>query len=359
MQVSKLKLGIDLSKRVGLDGPYLHQGPLPDHDHCGYEVAIQELLYSLRPGKHSSTHCQFDTIRRLRTVFGNHYRSTPQATTTTVAMGQEDGSYQRLYQDPCASVFFSAFQKGIKYRMGQIWKPNRAFSVELLLKFLGGIEEKIDQGSTGDEIAHWITIHTYVVVAYALSLRGTAALYLDLGGLLEHWKTMNAHLIIALRGKVKGEHQERNHLFPCVFVTSSGIDLYKSLERCLKLKKVQGRLTGPLISDSMGACLSTREIDGSIHEILDALFVSHRALFPADVCTIEHIHERYHAFRSFRRSSDTRAVEMEVAQLDIDVVNRWKSVERAKGRRPGMNMNMHYAQMEELLNPFIRYTRAM
>ena len=38
----KLDLGIRLSALVGLKGPYIYGGPcLPDHDHCGYEVAAQ------------------------------------------------------------------------------------------------------------------------------------------------------------------------------------------------------------------------------------------------------------------------------------------------------------------------------
>jgi hypothetical protein len=46
----KLVVGIRLSKLVGLEGPYLHEGPLPDHDHCGCKVAIQMLLYSSQKG---------------------------------------------------------------------------------------------------------------------------------------------------------------------------------------------------------------------------------------------------------------------------------------------------------------------
>jgi hypothetical protein len=49
----RLVAGLRLSELVGLQGPYVHEGPLPDHDHCGYEVAVQMLLYSKRPGKRS------------------------------------------------------------------------------------------------------------------------------------------------------------------------------------------------------------------------------------------------------------------------------------------------------------------
>ena len=52
-QRDKLALAIKLSGLVGLKGPCKHEGPLPDFDHCGYEAAIDMLLYSKRPVKSS------------------------------------------------------------------------------------------------------------------------------------------------------------------------------------------------------------------------------------------------------------------------------------------------------------------
>jgi hypothetical protein len=100
----KLVLGLCLSRLVGLDGPYIHEGPLPDFDHCGYEVAIQMLNYSKRPGKHSKTHLQFETIRKLRTSYSNQVRASPHA--ESISLGDIKGNYQRLTNDPCGSFWF-------------------------------------------------------------------------------------------------------------------------------------------------------------------------------------------------------------------------------------------------------------
>jgi hypothetical protein len=67
----KIDMGLRLSGLVGLQGPYIHEGPLPDYDHCGYEVAAQVLLYSKREGRTVKDHVQFDTIRKVRTVYSN------------------------------------------------------------------------------------------------------------------------------------------------------------------------------------------------------------------------------------------------------------------------------------------------
>jgi hypothetical protein len=42
----KLADKLSLSQLVGLEGPCIHDGPYPDYDHCGYEVAIDMLLMS-------------------------------------------------------------------------------------------------------------------------------------------------------------------------------------------------------------------------------------------------------------------------------------------------------------------------
>ena len=73
----KVGRAIELSKLVGLEGSYEHSGPYPFHDHCGYEVAINMLLYSKRKGRHDTSYTQFETIRQLRSSYSNHCRTTP------------------------------------------------------------------------------------------------------------------------------------------------------------------------------------------------------------------------------------------------------------------------------------------
>jgi hypothetical protein len=111
----KLQLGIWMSELVGLPGPYTHEGPLPSHDHCDYEVAIQMLLYSKQPGKYSVTHLQFDTIRKLRGSYSNQVRVSPQSPNwESMLLGDAKGDYQCFTRDPCGSFWFYRFMKGLK-----------------------------------------------------------------------------------------------------------------------------------------------------------------------------------------------------------------------------------------------------
>ena len=67
----------------------------------------------------------------------------------------------------------------------------------------------------------------------------------------------------------------------------------------------------------------------------------------------------YHCFRSFRRASDTRALEAKVSTDDIKLVNRWSTSEKLEGRRPNQEMHFYYADIAQLEAPFLRYTKAM
>ena len=196
-------------------------------------------------------------------------------------------------------------------------------------------------------------------MTYVLSLRGTEGQMLELGGLRKHWgEQRKDSLIVVLWGKIKGEEEYREHLIPCVNVTKSGINVKYTIERLINLKYHQGLISGPAISDSNGLLLSTKELDRMMHEVLVDLYAIDRSLFPPSIDTPETIIESYKCFRTFRRTSDTRALDEKVDQTDIDIVNKWEHMGLTK-RKTSQPMRQHYAQFELLVKPFIRYTYAM
>ena len=99
------------------------------------------------------------------------------------------------------------------------------------------------------------------------------------------------------------------------------------------------------------------EIDGLLHQGLEELFLTERGLFPLTITSLEELRKAYQAFRTYRRTSDTRAIQAGLSETDIDVVNRWKT--SSKTDKPSSVMRLRYAQYEELRDPFLRYTQAM
>ena len=128
----------------------------------------------------------------------------------------------------------------------------------------------------------------------------------------------------------------------------------RSLERLVRFKRSRGHFEGPAISKLDGKALSAREIDDLLHTVLEELLQTSRHLFPPNICTSEDVRKNYAAFRTLRRTSDTRALEKGVNSNDIDIVNRWQSVESKKRRGgPQAVMRHRYAQFEELREPFL------
>jgi hypothetical protein len=244
--------------------------------------------------------------------------------------------------------------------MGQDWRPNKAIPVDLLLLVLETANLKCMESVSLLEKNRWIVFHTYATTCYVLSLRGCEGFLLDLAGLNRRFATGGEkYVVIALLGKIKGESGDRAHLLPTVPVTSSGINVRASVRRLMEFKRSQGSIDGPAISDLRGNILSHRSMNDSLLEVLEELFDTHRELFPASVVDKEVLRKRVQVYRTLRRTSDTRALEQKVAQSDIDVVNRWKALEQADGNRPHRAMRQHYAELELLLGPFLRYSWAM
>ena len=367
----KTKLALNFSSRLGLKGPYSQDGPLPNYDHCGYEVAIQMLMNSLNKGRNNPNYTQFDTIRKIRTAYSNQVRASNQASCLSVTINDQSGKYQRISTDICGSLWFKKILKGCHNRMGEEWMPNKALGIPLLKTLIREIERDILEAEDPED-KHFLTVFScYICVTYVISLRGTEGLLLDLDGMNRNWtEPSKGHFIIALLGKVKGEHHEQAHLIPCVDKTSSGIPVRNVVLRLLKLKRKVGWIDGPAITNSKGVLYSLKDLDYKLVEVLTRIYLDQQNLFPIEIKDLirrakdDHhkiIKKYYSCFRTFRRTSDSRALDMNdiLKQDDIDIVNRWKSLEKARGKRPGRQMKQHYAEVSVLLKPYLRYTSAM
>ncbi len=106
--------------------------------------------------------------------------------------------------------------------------------------------------------------------------------------------------------------------------------------------------------------IEPKEVNDLFHELLEIVWLKDVTLFPqAFQDNMELISERYSTFRSLRRGSDTRALEKKVAKTDTETVNRWSREKSKGGRHKQRDMTQHYADLDMLHGPFLRYTQAM
>jgi hypothetical protein len=108
------------------------------------------------------------------------------------------------------------------------------------------------------------------------------------------------------------------------------VDVKASLKRLMDHKLKLGFVDGPAISDMAGRLFLTKDMPNWLLEILEDLFDSDPSFSPPNIASKEILRERYQAFCSFRRTSDTRAAKTNVSSTNTDIVNCWKLVEKAQ-----------------------------
>jgi hypothetical protein len=68
------------------------------------------------------------------------------------------------------------------------------------------------------------------------------------------------------------------------------------------------------------------------------------------------IREEFSINRSFRRGSSTHAQNAKVPPEVVEAQNRWRKIERAKGKKPSLAMIETYADIEQLIPTLVRYS---
>ena len=59
-----------------------------------------------------------------------------------IALVGQKGNLQMVVRDPTVTLWFQQFAEGCERRMGNIWKPNEAFTTQIFYQFL--ITLKVD-----------------------------------------------------------------------------------------------------------------------------------------------------------------------------------------------------------------------
>ena len=169
------------------------------------------------------------------------------------------------------------------------------------------IEKAESRRTDNKENKHgWTVFVTYHAVSYVISLRGSEGFLLDLGTLRKlRERATKEYFWLSLLGRLKGEKVEKELNIPCSNITSSGINIRRTVYQLIEEKEMLGSTNGPAISDTKGTMLTTTEIDQMLQYILEKLYQEDAALFPPDIRSTADIVGAYHCFRLLQRALDT------------------------------------------------------
>jgi hypothetical protein len=163
------------------------------------------------------------------------------------------------------------------------------------------------------------------------------------------------HVVAPLLGRLKGEDGERYHMLLMASETSSGLKIREWLEHLVALRERQGRYHGPAFCNDNGEVVRMTDYEEVFYEILHDIQDQRPDLIGPEV----DVEQVYGFYRSFRRGATTRAIEVGVSVPDIDLINRWRKVERAGGMQPSMAMRDHYTEVVQLKTSRLRFSKPL
>lgn len=193
--------------------PFEQLGPLPVEDIQELTLAITILKASQEQGKNSSNYTQYDSIRKIRSAYGNHYEASKSASTSTWVLRSD--KFNTFFTDSLArSEFFNRFILGLRHRMGRDVHGDLALDFNILHKILDQMKSEIIDGDTLFKRRRWLAMAgSFYVLSFVLALRGNETLMLDLKGLRDYAKLGSAeaipHIVIPLLERFKCEDYER------------------------------------------------------------------------------------------------------------------------------------------------------
>ena len=352
---------VNMLGQVGVPPPFPPIGPFPLKDNLGHAMAIAMLLKSREPGTTSADHQQFDTIRKLRMGFSNVYQITPEGVSSLRSVGGE-GAKVTLNECVTNGLWFERFAKGCLSRMGQEVRQDRAISLKIMHALMNMLESEWNSAATAAVKRKVACIGAYSIIAFCGSFRGAEVFLTDLHGLRKYYEKeeemdvdAKEHVVIPLLGCFKNEHGLRYHLTPLAARTKSGLDVKKWIGRLLEVRAAEGRKHGPAFGDANGVVDKSSVYEGEILDRLAAIQQKHPKLIGKDV----DVYEEYGISRSFRRGATSEARARGVHPDDVDMANRWRNVENAKGKKARMKMRDHYSDIRLMVPKLILFSAAL
>jgi hypothetical protein len=244
--------------------------------------------------------------------------------------------------------------------MGQIVKQDWAIPLPVVHALLDTLESDWASAQTlGRRDKELIgMLGAYVVIAFCGSFWGNEVFLADMHGTAKYLAAVDLPpdtIIIPLLGRFKGETGERYHLTPLAAVTSSGIQVRSWVKRLVETKVSRGYVRGPLFGDEMGLVVKAKTIEMELMERLQGIKETEPGLIPLDL----DVYEDFGISRSFRRGATSTARTRGVDDKYVNLINRWRTFEDAKGQRPTLSMQDHYSDIQIILPELMEFSKAL
>ncbi|KAL7574951.1 hypothetical protein ACA910_010774 [Epithemia clementina (nom. ined.)] len=161
------------------------------------------LLKTLRAGKNTEQ-IQFETARKVRAVVSNFVRTTPHGVgASTIGYG-EHGS-QFFSGSPINSHWFKRFMNRCHRRMGDVWVPDKACTLDEILVLLEILQQEFEALKPGQRWLEACLTAAMLITGYIAALHGEELALIDIGMIQKYWHegrdyNRKPHVPLALAG---------------------------------------------------------------------------------------------------------------------------------------------------------------
>ena len=357
--LSEARRGLGIAQSFGFRSSLFPSlGPFPLSDSFGMGAAIVMLQLSLAPGK-NDTNVQFGTIRQFRASYSNIFQASVKGQDAAVlAHGTK-----KLFVTKCPSygIWFSKFSHGCHRRMGDISKPDRALSIEILVEIMKDLE--LEWVTLRSDIDRWhLALEgAFYLIGFCCALRGEEIPLVDIHGTHQHLASSlqhaSPHTIVTLLGRFKNRTGDGNYyLLPIANVTFSGLEPRRWIERAISWCHRLGHYHGSLFFD----IISGTRFKQSAFEVD----------FIRRICVVQdrrpdligagvNVEDEYGISRSIRRGATSRATDLGLPPHVINANCRWRAEETAGATNPSLTMHDHYTDVRLTINLQLQFSAAL
>jgi hypothetical protein len=345
---------------LGLDASSMlpPMGPWPIKDAHGMGVAVCILLRSLDPGRNETT-IQFSTSQKMKSAFANVWKASLRGSDGAVVSRDT----VKLFHTDCPTHgdWFERFTKGMHERMGDKVKQDLAISIDQVHALMHRYETRwVASGQNRDIQKGVLFPALFSIVCFCCALRGEEAPLMSLTGTALHAEEgalhpSLPHVVVALLGRFKMEVSEKYHLMPLVLRTDTGLEPAKWIYRMIQWYEEGGVTRGWVFRNKTGDRAKASDYEWDILCELENIQRESPHIISASV----DVFDEFGVSRSFRRGSDTHAINQGVKTEDIERNNRWRTVEQAQGKAAKLRMIHHYSDVRNMLKALLRYSRPL
>ena len=352
-----------MAELIGLNEPLPERGPFPIGDHQGISIACILLMKTLQAGKNAK-HIQFETARKVRSVLSNFIHTIPGGTGMST-MGMGDRTSFTFTTSPTNSHWFKRFMAGCHRRMGDVWIPDRAVTLDEVhcgLRILEKEWESFPQGQRRLEVA---LTGALIVIGFCAALRGEEIPQVDVGLIRKYWEEgihcpAVSHVPLALGGRFKQtDGTFRLYVQPLAEKSSSGIEIRKWIERSIRELHLRKVTHGPLFRRVSKTRKVQRALIGDLDQLFHDLWKRIRHQRPDIIPETVKVEEEYSARRSFRRGATTTAQNRKIDGEVIEMNNRWRKHLKSRGVLPGMTMMERYTDAKASVEALVQFSEGL